>query len=403
MCGFVVLWVCSAARAAPAEPFELRDGDRVAFLGNTFFEREQSYSYLETLLASRYPDRDITFRNIAWSGDTVFGHARAAFDTPEQGFERLIKVARDVKPTVMFISYGMGESFDGERGLPTFQQGLNRLLDRLGELKARTVLVSPIRHEQLGDPFPDPSQHNADLRRYTDVMKEVADKRGFWFVDLYELLGDGTRGTPRAQLTDNGIHLTPYGYWRAAMAIEKGLKMPARGWTVSLDTEVPSATGKGIDVTDVKKEGTGWRFKTTNELLPPPASPGSSDARLPEEYRRVVTAAGLPNGHWSLGIDGKLVATGSAEEWAKGIEIADGPQSEQAEKLRRVAVLKNMQFFNQWRPQNETYLFGFRRNEQGQNAREIPQFDRPIAEKEAELAALRAAGRRQYRLEREDE
>jgi hypothetical protein len=62
-----------------------------------------------------------------------------------------------------------------------------------------------------------------------------------------------------------------------------------------------------------------------------------------------------------------------------------------------------MQFFNQWRPQNETYLFGFRRNEQGQNAKEIPQFEQPIAEKEAEMAKLRAAGPRTYRLEREDQ
>ena len=69
--------------APPSEKFELRDSDRVAFLGNTFFEREHAHSYLETLLATRHPDRNVTFRNIAWSGDTVFGDARAAFDTRE--------------------------------------------------------------------------------------------------------------------------------------------------------------------------------------------------------------------------------------------------------------------------------------------------------------------------------
>ena len=403
----VLVLVASAAlsRAAPpAEKFELRDGDRVAFLGNTFFEREQAHSYLETLLASRYPDRNVIFRNIAWSGDTVFGHARAAFDTPEQGFERLIKVAHDVKPTVLFISYGMGESFDGERGLSAFRQGLDRMLDRLGDLKARTVLVSPIRHEDLGEPYPNPSQHNQDLRRYIDVLKETADRRGFWFVDLYELLGDGAQSTPRPPLTDNGIHLTPYGYWRAALAVEQGLGMPPRGWTMTLDAAGGNATGKGVEPTDVRKDGAAPVFKTAKELLPPPPLPaGSPEVRLPEAYRRVLTVTGLPQGHWSLGIDGKLAATGSAEEWAKGVEVAGGPLAEQAEKLRRVAVLKNMQFFNQWRPQNETYLFGFRRNEQGQNAKEIPQFEQPIAEKEAEMAKLRAAGPRTYRLEREDQ
>ena len=53
---------------------------------------------------------------------------------------------------------------------------------------------------------------------------------------------------------------------------------------------------------------------------------------------------------------------------------------------------KNVLFFNRYRPANETYIFGFRKGEQGQNAVEIPMFDEPIAEMEAEIAKL--AGRR---------
>ena len=53
-------------------------------------------------------------------------------------------------------------------------------------------------------------------------------------------------------------------------------------------------------------------------------------------------------------------------------------------------------------PANETYHFGFRRNEQGQNAKEIPMFEKPIAEKEAELAKLRATAPYRLRLQRED-
>ena len=402
----VLLSIACAATlpAAPSsEKFDLRDGDRVAFVGNTFFEREQTHSYLETLLASRCPDRNVTFRNIALSGDTVFGHARAAFDTPEQGFERLIKVAREVKPTVLFISYGMGESFEGEAGLSTFRAGLTRLLDRLGELKARTVLVSPIRHEDLGPPYPSPERHNSDLRKYIDVLKRTADERGFWFVDLYELLGDGMKNSPSYPYTDNGIHLTPYGYWRAAQAIEEGLGLPPRGWTISLDAGAAKAEGKGVEVT-AKREGRALTMTIARDLLPA-APPPPIDARYiaprPASQRRVVVK-GLPQGHWILRSEDAVLATGSADEWEKGKEIVGGPLAEQAERLRQVAVLKNMQFFNQWRPQNETYIFGFRRNEQGQNAREIPMFDEPIAQKEAEIAKLRAAAPYTLRLERED-
>ncbi len=52
---------------------------------------------------------------------------------------------------------------------------------------------------------------------------------------------------------------------------------------------------------------------------------------------------------------------------------------------------KNVQFFNKWRPQNETYLFLFRKHEQGKNAKEIPEFDPVIEAKEKEIANLAAA------------
>jgi hypothetical protein len=61
----------------------------------------------------------------------------------------------------------------------------------------------------------------------------------------------------------------------------------------------------------------------------------------------------------------------------------------QWEKLRQTIIAKNQQYFYRWRPQNETYLFGFRKHEQGKNSAEIPLFD-PVVEKlEKEIARLR--------------
>ena len=50
--------------------------------------------------------------------------------------------------------------------------------------------------------------------------------------------------------------------------------------------------------------------------------------------------------------------------------------------LRDTVIAKNHLFFQRWRPQNEIYLFGSRKHEQGRNGAEIPQFDPLIAEKE---------------------
>src|SRR5262245_32802563 len=88
-------------RSAVAWPFELKDGDRVVLVGNTLIEREQKYGYWEAALTSACPDRNITFRNLGWSGDTVWGEARAGFGTQADGFKRLVDHTLALKPTVI--------------------------------------------------------------------------------------------------------------------------------------------------------------------------------------------------------------------------------------------------------------------------------------------------------------
>src|SRR5207302_6105253 len=63
-----------------------------------------------------------------------------------------------------------------------------------------------------------------------------------------------------------------------------------------------------------------------------------------------------------------LPGTISKEESERGARLARQDQA-----LHSAVLRKNALFFNRWRPANETYLLGFRKHEQGQNAKEIPQ------------------------------
>ena len=67
---------------------------------------------------------------------------------------------------------------------------------------------------------------------------------------------------------------------------------------------------------------------------------------------------------------------------------------EQVETLRQIIHAKNQDFFNYWRPENDTYIFGYRQHEQGRNAVEIPRFEPLAAAKDAQIArtARAAAG-----------
>jgi lysophospholipase L1-like esterase len=369
LCGLAVL----AAPAFAAEAFALKDGDRVVFVGGTLIEREQRYGYWEAALTSRYPDKNITFRNLGWSGDNVWGDARASFGTRTDGFKALKDHVLALNPTVIVLAYGGNESFDGPAGLPQFVQGLNVLLDALAAAKARIVLLAPLRQEDLGRPLPDPTAENKNLRLYTDVLRDTANKRNVTFADLNPFLGEGPKAAP---LTDDGLHLTGAGYWCSAFALERALGLPERSWRIDMDKKT---------VTEGVKLGkTGF----TDAMLPLAAPPEDAPAR-PTPAGRVLRYLDLAPGRYTVAIDKQAVATTTTAEWAKGVTLTHGPDFDQAELLRQAIVAKNRLYFYRWRPANETYLFGFRKQEQGQNAIEIPKFDPLIAEKEKEIAKLR--------------
>jgi hypothetical protein len=76
---------------------------------------------------------------------------------------------------------------------------------------------------------------------------------------------------------------------------------------------------------------------------------------------------------------------------AREFVVATKADQKPTEKLRQTVIAKNALWFNRYRPQNEIYLFGSRKHEQGKNGVEIPQFDPLIDAKDKEIAALNQA------------
>jgi lysophospholipase L1-like esterase len=378
----------------PTGPFQLLDGDRVVFLGDTLVERASRDDFWEAALTARFPERHITFRNLGWSADTPGGDARAGFGTVEDGYQQLKVHVAEARPTVIFIGYGSALSFDGERGLDRFEAGLQRLIDDLAITKAELVLVSPLRHEHLPKPLPDPAAHNRDLERYTRRIEQVAKQRQLPFVDLF----DGVIGTsmvqPGQSLTDNGLHLRARGYLKLSKVFQDRL-----GWTGARPQVELTAAGKvlrqaGLRIENLRGIATGGlEFDLRLDRLPLPEVGAPSGLRLRVE--------GLPTGTWKLVADGTTCAAAPAETWREGVDVTKTPDAVQFEQLRKAIVEKNQLYFHRWRPQNETYLFGFRKHEQGNNAREVPMFEPLVETQEAAIAKLRVPQTVHYRLVRE--
>lgn len=249
----IFLWLVlfsyfSSADEPKEKSFELRNDDRVLFLGNSFFERALDYGYIETTLTLSFPDRDITFRNVGWDGDTVFGHSRtggrrrAVFGDVEEGFQKMVEHVRQLKPSVIFLAYGANESFAGLGGVDNFKKGLQDLVEALSDSgKVRFVFFSPL---PVSPKFlPDPSylkERNTSLTAYSKVLSTVASKLRYPFVDLLGPLSN-------TEFTTNGLHPNGKGYRLIAEEITDQLNLP------SARIELTSSKSEELRLTIIKK------------------------------------------------------------------------------------------------------------------------------------------------------
>jgi lysophospholipase L1-like esterase len=301
-----MLVLCVTATAG--DQFEFRDGDKVVLLGGALIEQEQLYGDWEMLLTAAYPDRSVRFRNLGWSGDTVWGESRGMFE-PHEGYQRLIEHVTHESPSVIVVACGNNEAFGDEERLEAFTAQLQKLVTDLSADGRRFVFLSPLLMEadQLPMPADQAQEHarwyNTNVVRYSEAIRRIARDTQQPYIDLQRPQLEAAE-SDQPPLTDNGLRLSANGYRQTAR------------WLAS-------------------------RLKPAGDV---------------DHLEAIV----------GLDFDDPAVAL-----------------------LREAIRQKNQLYFHRWRPQNFTYLFGFRKHEQGNNAVEIPQFDPLVAEAEATIEELR--------------
>ncbi len=226
--------------AGAATPLPVQPGDHLCVIGNALGERMQHDGWLEALIYARFPQANLVFRNLAFTGDELTLRLRSDnFGAPDQHLARH-------QADLILAFFGFNESFAGAAGLPKFKRDLDRFIhDTLqqhynGKTGPRLVLFSPIAHENLRDPnLPDGAANNRNLELYTEAMAEAvqtqrknlvsdgakgekAQENTVWFVDLFHpsLKLYGQSPTP---LTINGIHLSEEGNKLLAPVIMEAL------------------------------------------------------------------------------------------------------------------------------------------------------------------------------------
>ncbi len=381
------------------------DGDMIAWIGDTFVEREPAYGYLETWLLTRFPNRSIRMRNLGWSADVVTCESRARFGTAKDGFEHLMNTLAVVKPSIIVLQYGANDSQAGDAGLEKFKADYRTLVNTIREKykPRKIILASPVRPLSLDGPWGNAPARQKQISLYTGAVMKLAEELQADYLDFTALttLGAKSGEELRAmlpQISDNGINYANTGYWSLMNQADRLVSGESGAATLKFrlvqDRDpaviVPSSRNAIAFEFAMKKDATSGQFEIRRVQLPAPVGP----VNLGDDRQRPAPGwsfqfTGLPEGKYKLVFDGKPAAIASAKAWAEGITIGQDPDAERVERIRQAVIRKNELFFHRWRPQNETYLFGFRKHEQGNNAVEIPQFDPLVVKLEKEIDELK--------------
>jgi hypothetical protein len=338
------------------EKFELKDGDRVVLLGAGLIENEQKYGWLEYVLTTAWPDRFISFRNLGWTGDTVFGEARTYFTTPPTPFELLIQQMKSSEPSIVFLAYGQVESEKGIQGIEAFTSGLNTLLDSLEKMGSKVVLVNPVMISKNSAP----EEGTLETKTYRSHIEEIAAERKLLHLDAGSFLA-----SLGEEYWETDVLLHHRGYSQLAAYIRKELGIPLPLNEIHVDWRKQQVqTGHPVSDLSWDSRSSQMSFSLTPKHIFLPV--GDMGA-----YSPLVSITGLKKGTFGLKIDGEIVAIGTQNEWEKGVVVRQGPWIQQSERLRHYIQKKDEAYFRKYRPQNRTYILGFRAYEQGRHEEDL--------------------------------
>ncbi len=112
--------------------FFVHDGDDpVVFIGDSITEQRMYTALIEAWVLTRHPTWKLRFRNVGWSGDTVWMQQRGGL---ENGWTRDIQ---PLAPKAALIDYGMNDARGGDSTKDLYRQNMTLLVGRLQDNGAR--------------------------------------------------------------------------------------------------------------------------------------------------------------------------------------------------------------------------------------------------------------------------
>jgi mono/diheme cytochrome c family protein/glucose/arabinose dehydrogenase len=229
---------------APAK-LSIEKGDRIVLLGTGMASRMTHFGYFETELHVRFPEKDLTIRNMGDEGNTpafrphpgrnqdgqyafpgakeLLPPALQAESKPQGHFETPDQWLTRIGADTVVAFFGYNSSFGGSEEVDRYKSELGAFIRHTlsqkynGKRPPQLALVSPTAMQDLSAKFsvPDGSESNKNLKLYTAAMSEVAEANGVLFVDSFAPTNEWFAKSD-AELTIDGALFNDAGYKKLA-------------------------------------------------------------------------------------------------------------------------------------------------------------------------------------------
>jgi lysophospholipase L1-like esterase len=327
-----------AIASAQPQSFYLKSGDTVVFYGDSITAQNLYNQWVELYTVTRFPNLRIHFYGSGVGGDRVSGGGGGPID------QRLTRDVFAHQPTVVTVMLGMNDGSyqpTTEAIQTTYTNGYEHLLQSVHEHapSARITLIGPSPFDDVARPAWPAVRYNEVMRHFADLDQQLAGKFNASFVNFNPPV---VALLERAQALDplvaklilpDRVHPDFIAHWVMAETLLKGWNAPALVSSVTIDGRAGQvADAQNATVDHVERGDTGeLRWTEKENSLPLAFERGNETQSLlldltdiqQQLNQETLRVTGVDAGQYTLAIDGEPVGAFSAEELAKGINLAD--------------------------------------------------------------------------------
>ena len=362
---FVFAMLCGAMLMAELPLAQFAKGERVVFFGDSITHGGGYIFHIQMFEDLRYPGSGTIMLNAGISGDTAGGGCK------RWGYEVL-----PMAPDRVFVMFGMNDVGIGyyktvepteeeqkkrQNNLTNYASNQKRLAEMILKEGKKLVLMTPTAYDQYGEVKAENkvAANEPGLAACAEIVRNLAVEKNLGLVELHIPYTAHLKAHPELHLCgQDRIHPQGVGHLLMAALIleatgEDGLVAEVEIEVTSKEPAVKNSLkpmGRNASVSDVKVSESiakGFSFKYAPNALPFPVTPDYKTVEtlhpITEKLNReIIRVKGLPQGSYALKADDAEIAVATAEELAKGVNIAILETPSQKKAQEAAAIMRKL-------------------------------------------------------------